>query len=258
MRSYRGGGILVSVAGSEYINSGQISRQIKSAFDTFVGWFAPTTTSSEPVVQAETQSLGNLFENISSKFEIVKSWITDIFQGFKTVFLSEKKFLEKLLKSNQNSQPEQQDSSLQNIKIDWRDFFNGLWILWGFAYRDVFRIEFGSFFYLVASSFVDFEEIKKVSNQPQEGQDQSQPKSYLVRVVSKIFEQISQRSEKGIKNMLIFLVGLNQVGKQKRKSPQQPQTNGKQQDNRISITWENMKWFGHSSYWVQEALEAQQ
>ncbi|CBZ40787.1 hypothetical protein MSUIS_06940 [Mycoplasma suis KI3806] len=147
MRHHRGGGALVSVVGSEYINSGQISTKIQSAFETFVGWFKPTNTEPSPQ-QEETQSNGNFLENLSEKFQTVKGWFTTIFQSIKKIIEAEKKFFSKFLESSGQQQVQREPSSSNDLKIDWRDFFSGLWILWGFAYRDIFRIEFGSFFYL--------------------------------------------------------------------------------------------------------------
>ncbi|CBZ40778.1 hypothetical protein MSUIS_06850 [Mycoplasma suis KI3806] len=134
---------------------------------------------------------------------------------------------EQLLKSQNSSNGQSQDSQ-QQVKTNWRDFFNGFWILCHFAYRDVFKVEIGSVFYLLGSTLIDISQWK-----------------WEWESIERSIKNMENKLQERIKETLKFLAFLNVAGKLKREQmKKQNNGEGDNQQNKqpYSITRNAIKW----------------
>ncbi|ADX98269.1 hypothetical protein [Mycoplasma suis] len=244
-----GGGILVSVVGSEYINNGQIASQIKGAFNTFIGWFTPTQDQQQQQLQPSEQqpfSFGNFFSEVGSKlgdvFSFIKTIAETMIQSWKNVSESIKK-----MKSQELQQQDSQQSSgnMKEMKFEFKSIFRGILALWGMMYKDVFTVENGSFLYLLSNLLIKTEEWTwlKTPNQRLSWDKWKQS-------IEKTYKEMGSRFEKGARDFLVLLAILDQIGQQKNKN--QPSSISQ----KITLSRNNMQWLGYSFGWVSEEAKS--
>ncbi|CBZ40781.1 hypothetical protein MSUIS_06880 [Mycoplasma suis KI3806] len=222
MWNYCGGGALVSVVGSE-ISQQHISNALSYIGGKFSEWFKSSPqVQSVPEPSAQQQGA---FEVISNKFQSLFKIVKDFFEQWVKTFQSDLKSLASFSSQAKELQEKQQT---QLPEVNWRDFFNGIWILCHFSYRNVFKVEFGTLPYLLAGLFLDLEKWE-----------------WKVEKISEIYESFKQRFEKGFLGLLGILIQLNETGKQMSKSSN---LHGR---TPINITKRNILWYSVGSQWVE-------
>ncbi|ADX98257.1 hypothetical protein [Mycoplasma suis] len=245
MRSYRGGGLAASALTREFLTQ-DLSKPLFQFLDLLREWF-PSETSKPQEEGAEASSSQqqefSIWSKLESIWEIVWSFTKSSAKGtvksFKELFTTIKKLKnkewqsvipeeqEQLLKSQNSSNGQSQDSQ-QQVKTNWRDFFNGFWIICHFAYRDVFKVEIGSVFYLLGSTLIDISQWK-----------------WEWESIERSIKNMENKLQERIKETLKFLAFLNVAGKLKREQmKKQNNGEGDNQQNKqpYSITRNAIKW----------------
>ncbi|ADX98258.1 hypothetical protein [Mycoplasma suis] len=143
-----------------------------------------------------------------------------------------------MIPDQQNQQNELQQSDSQQQKVDWRDLFNGLWVLCHFQYRDVFEVEFGSVFSLIWWTIIDA----------------GKWDWWDWEKIQESLKNIESRLEESLKSTLKFLVSLKILGEKKR-----GELKTKNQDpkpEKIKLTRNNMKWANY--VWLDNSQSQKQ
>ncbi|ADX98262.1 hypothetical protein [Mycoplasma suis] len=234
-----GGGALISVVGSE-VTTYQISGAVQQAFSTFVSWFKPSTAAVQAAPETQQQNI-NIWGNLKEKLESVWSWTETFLKGIVMLIKSEHKFWQDLISGRRGSSLP--DQSNQKLDIDWREFFNGVWILFGFKYADIFEVESFTFLYLMKDLFLD----------------SIQDWKWERKSFSDAWENLEKKFQPNLKNLLIFLAQLSATGKGMRmKSKGQIQQDQSQHSNtKIKLVRRNLKNFALGLSWIApEALSS--
>ncbi|ADX98260.1 hypothetical protein [Mycoplasma suis] len=228
----RGGGALVSVVGSE-ATYGHVSNALSFIGNKFSEWFK---SSPQEIVQPQSQQGGQrAWETIRGGFESIWSTIKEFFVVWVKKLQQDLKDIGKF--SPYEIQQQQQDVNIPNI--DWKVFFNGLFILCHFSYRDVFQVKFGTLLHLLAGLLVDISKWEW------------NKKSFL-----EAFEKFNEnrRFEKSLAGFLSILIQLDIVGKSMRKLKSLgDSSNGSfpfKYTNLIPINGRNIWWSTYAMKWV--------
>ncbi|CBZ40782.1 hypothetical protein MSUIS_06890 [Mycoplasma suis KI3806] len=244
MRHHRGGGALVSVAGSEIFHQ-HVSNAFSYVGGKFSEWFKSTEQSSAPQQQTNNQVS---WENFTGVFTGIYSTVKEFFETWVKSMQKDLKDLGNLY--SKNSQQQSQEITIPSI--EWRVFFNGLFTLCHFMYRDVFRVKFGTLFYLLLGLLLDTKEIS---------QWKWNKESFL-----KVYKNFNQekRFEKALAGFLSMLIQLDMIGKFTREIKTKMSSQGDQNHQQYSpfyhstlipVDGRNLQWAAYSLQWVLDSTE---